>query len=77
MSYLRYVCLFAYSGVQHILCCVFDLFFYVFRTIYCQFLCIVLFDCPLLFSNVNFCYLFYLRHQTSNRKQTQQSIIGY
>jgi hypothetical protein len=23
MSYLRYLCLFAYSGVQHILCCVF------------------------------------------------------
>jgi hypothetical protein len=26
MSYLRYLCLFAYSGVQHILCCVFGLF---------------------------------------------------
>jgi hypothetical protein len=27
MSYLRYMCLFAYSGVQHILCCrVFVLF---------------------------------------------------
>jgi hypothetical protein len=23
MSYLRYLCLFTYSGVQHILCCVF------------------------------------------------------
>jgi hypothetical protein len=23
LSYLRYLCLFAYSGVQHILCCVF------------------------------------------------------
>jgi len=23
MSYLRYLCLFAYGGVQHILCCVF------------------------------------------------------
>jgi hypothetical protein len=23
MSYLRYLCLFSYSGVQHILCCVF------------------------------------------------------
>ena len=22
MSYLRYLCLFAYSGIQHILCCV-------------------------------------------------------
>ena len=26
MSYLRYFCLFAYNGVQHILCCVFVLF---------------------------------------------------
>ena len=23
MSYLRYLCLFTYNGVQHILCCVF------------------------------------------------------
>ena len=23
MRYLRYLCLFAYNGVQHILCCVF------------------------------------------------------
>jgi hypothetical protein len=23
MSYLRYLCLFAYSGAKHILCCVF------------------------------------------------------
>ena len=29
MSYLRYLCLFAYGGVQHILCCVFVLFFLV------------------------------------------------
>jgi hypothetical protein len=27
MSYLRYLCLFGYSGVQHILCCVFVSFF--------------------------------------------------
>jgi hypothetical protein len=29
MSYSRYLCLFAYSGVQHILYCVFGLFFLV------------------------------------------------
>jgi len=29
MSYLRHLCLFAHSGVQHILCCVFALFFSV------------------------------------------------
>ena len=30
MSYLRYLCLFAHSGVQHILCCVFALFFFIY-----------------------------------------------
>ena len=38
MSYLRYLCLFAYSGVQHILCCVFVLFFFVSG--------LFIFDCP-------------------------------
>ena len=32
MSYLRYLCLLAHSGVQHVLCCVFGLFFFVFCT---------------------------------------------
>jgi hypothetical protein len=30
ISYLRYLCLFAYSDIQHILCCVFVLFSFVF-----------------------------------------------
>ena len=34
MPYSRYLCLFAYSGVQHILCCVFVLFFFVLCTLY-------------------------------------------
>ena len=46
MSYLCYLCLFAYSGVQHILCFVFVLFFFILCTLYCQFLWIILFDCP-------------------------------
>jgi hypothetical protein len=29
ISHLRYLYFLAYSGVQHILCCVFDLFFFV------------------------------------------------
>ena len=42
MSYLRYICLFAHCGLQHILCCVFDLFFsFVLCTICCQFLWIM------------------------------------
>ena len=32
MSYLRYLCLFAYSGVQYILC------FFILYTLCCQFL---------------------------------------
>ena len=47
MSYLCYLCLFAYSGIPHILCCVFALFFFVLYTISLQFLWIVYFDCPL------------------------------
>ena len=41
MSYLRYLCLLAHSGVQHILCCVFVLFFFGFCALCCQFLWIV------------------------------------
>jgi len=41
MSYLRYLCLFAHSGVYYILCCVFVLFFVV--------LCTVSLDCPFCF----------------------------
>ena len=33
MSYLHYLCLFADSGVQGILCCVFVLFFFVVCTL--------------------------------------------
>jgi hypothetical protein len=38
MSYLRYLCLFTYIGVQHRLCCVFVLIFVVFCTLCCEFL---------------------------------------
>jgi len=41
MSYLRYLCLLTYSGVQHILTCGFVLFFFVLCTLCCQFLWIV------------------------------------
>ena len=33
MSYLPYLCLFAHSGVQHMLCCVFILFFFPLLTL--------------------------------------------
>ena len=41
MSYLRYLCLFAYSGVLHILCCNFAEFVFVLCTRCWQFLWIV------------------------------------
>jgi len=47
MSYLRYLCLFTYSGVQHILCCVFVLFFFVLCTLCCQLFWTVHFWLPL------------------------------
>ena len=50
VSYLRYMCLIQYCGVQHILCCVFVLFFFVLCTICCQFLWIARFWLPLRYS---------------------------
>jgi hypothetical protein len=41
MSYLCYLCLFSYNGVQHILCCVLALLFVVLCTLSCRFLWIV------------------------------------
>jgi len=48
-SYLRYLCLLAYSDVQHILCCVFDLFVFVLCNLCCQLFWIV----PSVFSNIH------------------------
>jgi hypothetical protein len=50
MSYLRYLYLFGYCGVQHILCCVFVLFVFVLCVLCCQFLWIVHFVLPLRYS---------------------------
>ena len=46
MSYLHYLCLFAHSGIQHILCCVFVLFVFVLRIVYPMLLLSL--DCPIL-----------------------------
>ena len=70
LSYLRYLCLLAHCCVQHILCCVFVLSFFVLCTLCCPYLAIVCFrlvypmlpvsrDCPFLiatsvFTNVLF-----------------------
>ena len=60
MSYLRHLCLFEYSGVQHISCCVFVLFFFVLCTLClcCQFLWIVHLWLPLRYT------LIYLQNTT-------------
>jgi hypothetical protein len=50
MSYLHYLCLLAYNGVQHMLCCVFVLFFFVLCNLCCQFLWIVHSLLPLRYS---------------------------
>ena len=52
MSYLRYLCLFSHSGVQHILCCVFVLFFFV--------LLPVSLDCQYLTTPLVFLVVYYL-----------------
>jgi hypothetical protein len=55
MSYLRYPCLLAFSGVQHISCCVFALFFFVYDT---SFSGLSICDCSSVFSDV---YLLHIR----------------
>jgi hypothetical protein len=50
MSYLRYLCLFVYSGLQPISCWVFVLFFFVLCTLCCQFLWIIYLWFPVRYS---------------------------
>jgi hypothetical protein len=54
VSFLRYLCLFVHSGVQHILCCVFLIFFLC--TLCYQFLSIVHFECPLIRCSLTFLF---------------------
>ena len=56
MYYLRYLCLFAHSDVQHILSCVFVLFFFVLCNLCSQFLWIInFFLLPLRYSLTFIC----------------------
>ena len=55
MSYLRNTCLFAYSGAQHILCCVVILFVFILCAVCYRFLWIVRFWLPLRYS-ITFTY---------------------
>jgi hypothetical protein len=59
MSYLRYLCLFTHSGVQHILCC-FLFCFVCLRLVLCwQFLWIVHFWLPLRYSLTSIMYIWF------------------
>ena len=49
VSYLRYVCLFVYSGVQHILCCVLLCFSSPCMPYVVSFSVLYIFDCPICF----------------------------
>ena len=54
--FVRYLYLFVYIGVQHMLCCVFILFFFILCTLCCQFFL----DCPFwlpLWCSLTFIYL--------------------
>ena len=55
MFYLRYLCWFAHSGAQHILCCVFVCF--VLLCYVASFSGLSICYCPSIFSNV--CFIFY------------------
>ena len=69
MSYLLYLCLFAYSGVQQLLCYDFVLFFFILYDLCCHFLWIVLFwIAPSVFSNVYFLYK-HFNHVSLNYKE--------
>jgi hypothetical protein len=57
MSYLHYLCLFVYSGVQHILLCVFVFVLFVFVLCLVYPMLLVSLDCsfviaPLVFSSI-------------------------
>ena len=75
MSYLLYLCLFAHSGVQHILCCVFVLFF----------LCLVYpmlsvsLDCPVLIASSVFSNVYLMRniiYSINNSHNTKDYYVG-
>jgi hypothetical protein len=66
-GYLCYLCLFASSGVQSILCCLFFVFFVVLFKLCCHFLRIVLFLLShSVFSNI---YLQWRTHVLANNKK--------
>ena len=64
MSCLHYLVLITYSGVQHILCCVFVLFVFVLCTLCCQFLWIIHFLLCLWYSLT---FYIFVSHMVANK----------
>jgi len=60
MSYLHYLCLFVYSGVQHIMCCIFALFHPVYPMLP------VSLECPFLIATSIFSNVYFFLHITKN-----------
>jgi hypothetical protein len=65
MSYLCYLCLFAYRGVHHILCCVFC--FVCLRLVYPMLQ--VSLDCPFLFIPSVFANVYLCKHRPHRGSQ--------
>jgi hypothetical protein len=68
MSYLRYLCLLAYSGVQHILCCVFLHLLYLMLP--------VPLDCPILIASSVFSNIYFLNMKLIMQKANQNLCLG-
>ena len=72
MSYLHSLCLFVHSGAQHILCCVFALFFFVLCT-----LLPVSLDCPFLMAPLVFSNVYiYTKYFSMKTKLLSRSLAG-
>jgi len=65
--YLRYLCLFVYSAVQYILCCVFGLFVFVLCLVYPMLP--VSLDCPSLIAPSEFANVFFPKERGQKDKQ--------
>ena len=77
MSYLRYLCLFVYNGVQHILCYVFVLCFFVSCTLCCKFsMDWQFFIAPSVFTNVYFLTVCLLVQQSVHATTTYRVFVS-
>jgi hypothetical protein len=69
MSYLLDLCLFAHSGVQHILCCVFVLFFFALLPVF--------WDCPFFIAPSVNVYIIQTAHEFSMDDHTMFCVMKF